>query len=516
MFTHAIFLGLSLLLTLLFFLYGFNHYYLLYTSRRYRPPSLPPLDGDPPHIAIHLPIYNEKYVVRRLADACARMAEAYGPQRVRIVLVDDSDDDTRAEVELICREYRQAGLCIEVLRRQGRQGYKAGALQAALDGAGEEFIAIFDADFIPPADFLNRSLPYFAHDPGLGVIQTRWTHLNRDYNLVTRAVAIGIDVHFFIDQPGRYAAGCYQNFNGSGGVFRLSALRQAGGWQADTLAEDLDVSYRVQLQGYRILYLQDLPSPGEVPLTVPSYKKQQARWANGSLRTARKILPTLLTQQGLGFKKRLEALIHLTAYLVHPMMFISFLLACLATLFRVDTFRIAQLALQNTMEVSSRAAPASPLAVLQNLTWLMVFLLILLCTVAAWITPVVALRSQKLPIRRNLFSLVTLFLLGCGVSLSNTIEAGKALFTRRSYAFKRTPKYAVQTRGEGWRDKKYQVPLDFVSLLELAVMGLGLTAIGYAIWRENFAVLVILIPYTAAYSFVGVLTLLQSRQGAGA
>ena len=175
------------------------------------------------------------------------------------------------------------------------------------------------------------------------VIQTRWTHINRNYNLLTRAIAIGIDVHFLIEQAGRYAAGCFQNFNGSGGVLRKRALMEAGGWQSDTLAEDLDASYRIQIQGYRILYLKDLQSPGEVPPTVPSYKKQQGRWACGSLRTAKKLLPTLMPNHNLGFRKRLQAFIHLTGYMVHPLMFTSFVLACLATLLRVDSFRVADI-----------------------------------------------------------------------------------------------------------------------------------------------------------------------------
>ena len=177
----------------------------------------------------------------------------------------------------------------------------------------------------------------------MGIIQSRWTHTNREYNSLTKAIAIGIDVHFLIEQTGRYASGCFQNFNGSGGVLRKKALLEAGGWQADTLAEDLDVSYRIQLQGYRFLYINDLQSPGEIPPTVPSFKKQQGRWANGSLRTARKVLPTILSNRKLGLKKRVEAFIHLTGYMVHPLMFISFVLTFSATLLSVNSFRIAHI-----------------------------------------------------------------------------------------------------------------------------------------------------------------------------
>ncbi len=515
MFMQVAFMSLSLLLTLLFFLYGFNHYYLLSAARWYRSPDVDDTPGHRPQVSIHLPVYNEKYVIRRLAAASARMAEEYGAERVKILILDDSDDDTSVEIDKVVEEYTKKHLQIEVLRREGRQGFKAGALQTALDTTEEEFIAIFDADFIPPADFLVRTMPHFAQDERLGIIQSRWTHINRDYNLITKAIAIGIDVHFFIDQAGRYAAGCFQNFNGSGGIIRKKALLEAGGWQADTLAEDLDASYRIQLQGYRVLYLADLQSPGEVPLTVPSFKKQQGRWACGSLRTAKKILPILLPNRKLGIKKRLQAFIHLTGYLVHPLMLSSFVLACLATLCRVDTFRVALPISPVPFSGGRETMRAVAAVALQNLPWVLLGSMIVLCTVAAWITPIVTLRIQDLAVSRNLSSLLVLFLLGCGMSLNNTIEAGKALLTNRNWAFKRTPKYAIQHGMEEWRDKKYQVPLDSVCFLELACVCLGVSAMGYAVWRSNFGVLLILAPYTVAYAFVCLLTIRQSRQEGG-
>jgi len=517
MLINFVFLSFSLTLTLLFFLYGFNHYYLIIAARRYKSPKLQPdSSGYRPRVAIHLPVYNEKYVLRRLVEACAGMAEEYGVERVHILIIDDSDDDTAEMVNEVVEDYSEKHFRIEVLRRGCRQGFKAGALQAALDQTEEEFIAVFDADFIPPPDFLVSSMPYFLHEESLGIIQCRWTHTNRNYNVLTRAIAIGIDVHFLIEQAGRYTAGCFQNFNGSGGILRMKALRQAGGWQSDTLAEDLDASYRIQIQGYRILYLKDLHCPGEVPPTVPSYKKQQGRWACGSLQTAKKLLPILLANRGFGFKQRLEAFIHLTGYLVHPLMFFSFVLACLATFLRVDILRLgniaAMLSSSVTGDVTTTPASLSP----RYLVWSLAGLLIVLCTVAAWIPPVVAMREQPLTWWRKISSFTVLFLLGCGVSLSNTIEAGKALLTNRNWVFKRTPKYAVQYGNEKWRDKRYQVSLDFVCFLELAFVCLGVGAIADAVWHSNFGVLLILVPFTAAYAFVSTLTILQSRPGGGA
>jgi cellulose synthase/poly-beta-1,6-N-acetylglucosamine synthase-like glycosyltransferase len=323
MLLQSIFFSLSLLLTLLFFLYGFNHYYLLSAARRYKKPVLPDPLTPCPNVSIHLPIYNERYVIRRLITACAAMAEVYGDEKVNIKILDDSTDDTRQEVDRIVEEYSHTKLRVEVIRRADRTGFKAGALQAGLEQTTEEYIAIFDADFIPPPDFLLRTLPYFVNDDHVGIVQCRWTHLNRTYNPLTKAIAIGIDVHFLIEQTGRFAAGCYQNFNGSGGVLRKQAILEAGGWQADTLAEDLDLSYRLQSKGYGILFILDLPCPGEIPPTVPSFKKQQGRWACGSLRTARKLLPAILRDPGLSFKMKLQSLIHLTGYMLHPLMLFS-------------------------------------------------------------------------------------------------------------------------------------------------------------------------------------------------
>jgi cellulose synthase/poly-beta-1,6-N-acetylglucosamine synthase-like glycosyltransferase len=516
LYVQIIFLTLSLFLTFMFFLYGFNHYFLLSVLRRYHTPPISPSAAlKRPFVSVQLPIYNERYVIRRLVDACAGMVDQYGRENAEICILDDSNDDTAQLVDEIVSEYARKKYNIHAQRRPDRLGYKAGALQIALENTPAEFITIFDADYTPPADFLLRTIPYLLQDEMLGIVQSRWSHLNRYYNRVTSAVAIGIDVHFFVEQTGRYATRCFQNFNGSGGVLRKSALVEAGGWQADTLAEDLDASYRMQIAGYHVLFLKDLPSPGEVPPTVPSFKKQQARWANGSLRTAKKLLPSILLNRKFKLYQRLEAFIHLTGYLLHPMMFISFLLASLGVIFGVDTFLIHSHMLT---PVGGAFAAFDPVTAnrLRNLTWGVLDSMILLSMVAAWLSPLVTLMLQKLPIRKNVLGLLVLFLLGSGISVSNTVEAGKALFTNRQWEFKRTPKYANIKGKESWRNRRYQVPLDFVFLLELASVGLGLTAIIVAILHFHFTVLALLVPYTASYIFITVLTFKQSQpQAAG-
>jgi cellulose synthase/poly-beta-1,6-N-acetylglucosamine synthase-like glycosyltransferase len=495
----------------MFFVYGFNHYFFLSVLRRYQTPQISPECATRrPYVDVQLPIYNERYVVRRLVEACTHMVEQYGIDNAEISILDDSNDDTVQIVDEMISEYSQKNFHIHAQRRSDRQGYKAGALQIALENTKAEFIAIFDADYTPASDFLEQTIPYLLQDEELAVVQSRWTYLNRSFNQITKAVAIGIDVHFFIEQTGRYATRCFQNFNGSGGVLRKSALLEAGGWQSDTLAEDLDASYRMQIKGYHVLYLKDLHSPGEVPPTVPSFIKQQGRWANGSLRTARKLLPAILSNRKFKFYQRLEAYIHLTGYLLHPMMYISFLLACFGTIFNVDTFLV-----HSHMLTPLGGAFASFDLITANkihdLTWGILDLMILLSMVAAWLSPLVTLKLQKLAIRKNLIGLIVLFLLGSGISVSNTIEAAKALFTNRNWEFKRTPKYANLLAKEGWRNHKYQIPLDFSFLLELASVILGLIATIFAIFHVHYAVLLILIPYTSSFIFISLLTYQQSR-----
>ena len=512
MIIQAVLISLSLIFTLLFFLYGFNHYYLINAARYYKSPSLPDQCLARPGVSIHLPVYNERYVIHRLVAACADMAQAYGIEKVNILILDDSDDDTTLEVDKVVEKYLEKHHHIEVLRRGNRDGFKAGALQAALNRTEEEFIAIFDADFIPSEDFLLHTIPYFVQDERLGIIQSRWAHLNRDYNLLTKAIALGIDVHFLIEQTGRYAAECFQNFNGSGGVLRKKAILEAGGWQADTLAEDLDLSYRMQGRGYKILYLKDLQSSAEVPLTVPSFKKQQGRWACGSLRTARKILPTLLQNRELQWKQRLQAFIHLTGYMLHPLMLFSFILLCVLTLYGLNSSTITHINFLFPSGFDWEAIKAAAALAIQYLVWDILILLIAICAVAPWVSAILTLKTQNLSVLRNLFSLLILFLLGYGVSMSNTIEAGKALLTNRNWAFARTPKYAsMQHEGE-WKTKKYQTPLDFVWALELALIVFGGITIGFAVRHSNFGILLFLAPYTAAYAFVFSLTIIQSRK----
>ncbi len=509
---QAVLVSLSLFVTLFFFLYGFNHYYLIYSAHSYKAPALPDQTLVRPRVSIHLPIYNERYVIRRLVDACANMAQAYGIEKVNILILDDSDDDTSHEVDQVVKGYLEKGLHIEVLRRGNREGFKASALQAALNRTEEEFIAIFDADFVPPADFLLRTLPYFVNHESLGIVQSRWAHLNRDSDLLTQAIAHAIDVHFLIEQPGRYTAGIFQNFNGSAGVLRKKAILAAGGWQADTLAEDLDLSYRMQILGYRILYLRDLECPGEIPPTIPNIKQQQSRWACGALRTARKILPGLLRDRKIGLGQRLQAVIHLTGYMIQPLMVISFMLSLFDAFWGANIFRTPPVTSSIPLSDIFWATGVTSIIFLQNLAWLSLVPLIVLCTLAPWISLLSTLKLQHFPLVRNLASLLVLLLLSFGISLSTTRGVGRGLFTNRAWEWTRTPKYADLQNRQAWRQSKYQIPRDLLWVLELVFIILGLWAIVTALQNMNFNDLLILVPFTFSYGFVFLLSIMQTRK----
>ena len=512
MILQLLFLAFSLVLSLLFFVYGFNHYYLQNAANRYRSTPFPKYPLALPAVSIQLPVYNEKNVIRRLVTACAVMVEVYGKEKASIFILDDSDDDTVLEVDRIVQELKTKQFHIETLRRNNRNGFKAGALQAALNRTEEEFIAIFDADFVPPPDFLQRALPYFDHNQYLGIVQGRWTYLNKNFSLLTQAISHAIDVHFLIEQPGRFAAGIFQNFNGSGGVLRKKAVIEAGGWQADTLAEDLDLSYRLQMLGYRILYLKDLVCPCEIPPTVPSFKLQQGRWACGSFQTALKILPQLVQNAKIGFKQRLQAFIHLTGYLIQPLMVISFVLACLAALMGVNSSHGPNLFIARSTPGVFFTTRVASLIFLQNLFWAFLIPFIVLCTIAPWISLVLTLKGQNLSLVRNLASLLLLLLLCFGISLSTMRGVLRALFTSQSREWIRTPKYADSQDRKDWQKDNSQLPYDSLWLWELVFVIMGLWAIVDTFLQRNLSGLFVLIPFTISYAYIFIFSFPRSRK----
>lgn len=438
------------------------------------------------------------------------MARTYDKDRVHIMILDDSDDETSSIIDDEVNHYRTVGFHINVIRRRSRDGAKAGALQNALEQTVEEYVAIFDADFIPKSDFLLQTVPIVVHDPKIAIVQTRWDHLNHDYNSVTKAISLGIDGHFFIDQPSRYSSGWLLNFNGSGGLIRVKALTEVGGWDDDTLAEDLDVSYRIQLQGYKIHYLRDYSVPGEIPPTISSFKRQQGRWACGSLQVARKMIPSLLRNKT-GKMIKLEGLLHLTYYIVHPLIFTSFLLASLSAILNLDVIGIPRPdsipAGDSMVQIISTIVSES---ILQYPILVLFGSIIVVSWSAAWMFYITTLRLKGESIRGNLLNLIMIGFIGYGISVSNTIQALKAL-RKRKYPFMRTPKYAVRVSGDTWKNKRYHVPLDVTIVAETAAIILGALGIIVAISNSNYGIIPILALYVTAYGLVAGLTLFSSQ-----
>ncbi|MDG7021286.1 MAG: glycosyltransferase [Nitrososphaerota archaeon] len=496
-----IILGVSILLSISFFVYGINTLHLTRRARRYSQPSQAGLTSRP-QVAVHLPVYNEYYVADRLLGACARMADRYGRALVRVCVIDDSDDETRQKLDDLVRRYSDEGYRVEVLRRGTRAGFKAGALQAALEKTDERFVAVFDADFAPTEEFLDRTVPFMLQDEKVGFVQCRWTHFDRGYNMVTETIAIGIDAHFLLEQPGRWSSGYLMNFNGSAGLLRTSAIVSAGGWNTDTLAEDLDLSYRMQLSGFKPVYLKDVKVPAELPPTITSLKRQQGRWARGSIQTARKVWPTVYASKKLSFRQKFEAFVHLTYYMVHPLMVASFVLALLAVFLNVNVISYA-------VKVTVPKTALGTLS-LEVVPWAVFTLMIFLSTISVLYYCVEAVRTQKLGILRNIKQIFLLVIIGYGISVSNSVSALSGLLSSKTGVFLRTPKYAITSKDGSWRGKKYQLPLNRETVFETIASAVGVVALVYAVTENNLGIIPILAVYVAGYLLVLVMTFSQS------
>ena len=313
--------------------YGMHRYvlvFLYYKNKKKR--TTEPLGhfADLPRVTVQLPIFNEQFVVDRLLDSICRLN--YPLDKLDVQVLDDSTDETIAVARGLVNHYAAEGFPITYHHRTNREGFKAGALAEGLKTSQGEFVAIFDADFVPPEDFLLRTIHYFT-DPKVGMVQTRWTHINRHYSFLTEVEAILLDGHFVLEHSGRARSNVFFNFNGTAGVWRRQAIDEAGGWQHDTLTEDTDLSYRAQLKGWKFVYLQDVECPAELPVEMTAFKTQQARWAKGLIQTSKKILPRVLKSKE-RFHVKLEAWYHLTANLSYPLMIVLSVLLLPAMIIR--------------------------------------------------------------------------------------------------------------------------------------------------------------------------------------
>jgi len=464
--------------------YGWHRYYLVYVYMRHRdrqPVPTGDLASLPP-VTIQLPIYNEMYVADRLIDAVCEID--YPRELLEIQVLDDSTDETQSVAERAVRRQAARGLDIQYIHRADRTGYKAGALEAGMAVARGEYIAIFDADFIPPADFLRRALPFFA-DAAVGMVQARWGHINQDYSLLTKIQSILLDGHFVLEHGGRNRAGYFFNFNGTAGIWRGQAIRDAGGWQHDTLTEDLDLSYRAQLRGWRFVFLPDLIAPAEVPVEMNAFKSQQHRWAKGSIQTCRKVLPRILASNlPLGVKA--EAFFHLTANFNYPLMCVLSVLMAPSMVIRYNMGWYEMLLIDIPLFFAATASVANFYMVCQRELH------------ADWVT-----RVKYLPF---------LMSIGIGLAVNNTRAVFEALFNTQS-EFTRTPKYRVETPTDEWIGKKYRQSFVVQPMIELA-LGLYFTAtVFYALGNGIYGTLPFLVLFQIGFLYTGLLSLIQQYAG---
>ncbi len=481
-------LSVYLVLMLVLALFA-SHAYLMVALYRRRKHRTPLLDAPAvwPVVTVQLPIYNELYVVRRLIESVCALD--YPKDRLEIQVLDDSTDDTRLIVTELVDEFGLAGIDIKQINRSDRSGFKAGALRAGLEVARGEFIAIFDADFVPSPDFLRRTLPPLLRDSGIAFAQARWGHLNRTCSILTEVVAVGLDAHFVIEHGARNAHGLFINFNGTAGVWRKAALIDAGNWDMDTLAEDIDIAYRAQLRGWRTVYLNDVVCDAELPAEVHGLKIQQYRWAKGTIQTAKKLLPAVWGNRTLSLLTKWEATTALTIHLVFPVMLLLFTLVWPVLHVKVN-------------QESTR----------------MYFAAMSVFIVFAGSYPLLYAYGQKEIAGRwqwRLLFLVPLFLAySVGMSVVNTRAVLSALANRQS-PFLRTPKFMLDDRTRGWGGKMYRGTIDATGLVELALAAYFAAAIWYAIvlWEFGFVPL-LLLPFVG-FAWIGGLSALQGFGSTG-
>ena len=449
-------------------LYGLLGFLTLQLFLRYRHTQAdpPPIPHEWPFVTVQLPVYNEREVVERLINAAAALD--YPPDRLQIQLLDDSTDDTTARAAACVALHRARGLDITLHHRPGRQGFKAGALAAALADARGEFIAIFDADFVPEPSFLRLTIPYLAADSGLGAVQARWGHLNAADSPLTGAQAIALDKHFAVEQVVRHRADCFPKFNGSAGVWRRACIDDAGGWQADTLCEDLCLSTRAVLRGWRFHFADDVVAPAELPATVLAYKNQQARWATGARQCRPKYAAPIGRAPNRSLLARLYALLSMSAYSAHLLLLLVLLV-------------------QLPLLLSGYRLPS----------WLILF------SVLGLGQPVLFLLAQQVLYRdwpRRARHMPALLLLAVGTAPSNTWAVLRGLFGR-TFTFTRTPKgahrsYQLRTGGMVWVEAAFAIYSSVVLLLALLTHNagavflplLGVLGFGYVAlraWHES-------------------------------
>jgi len=463
-------------------LYGAHRYvivYLFYKHRKNVPQPARRFESLP-RVTVQLPIFNELYVVERLLDGVSKLD--YPRELLQIQVLDDSTDETRGITEAEVLRLQAEGFDIEHVHRIDRTGFKAGALAAGLDTCKGDFVLILDADFLPTPNLLQETVHFFT-DPGIGMIQSRWGHLNRTYSLLTRVQAMFLDGHLVLEQTARSRAGRFFNFNGTAGLWRRSCIESSGGWQHDTLTEDLDLSYRAQIKGWRFVYLADLVTPAELPAEINGFKSQQHRWTKGSIQTCKKLLPAIWRSH-LPILIKLEATAHLTSNFAYLLLaFLCILLHPISGGLGSGMWRTLLLDIPIFVAASLSACVFYVCAqrILYPRTWM-----------------------------KEILLLPLLLALGIGLAINNARAVLEALFNHSS-EFTRTPKYGIVRKNQSWRATRYTALKSAIPLMELSFALYFSMVLLEAMFRNQWGSVPFLLLFQGGFSYVGLASIAQWR-----
>ena len=477
-FTQLVF-DLFIICAILITAYTCNFYYLVFLANK-RNRVLPTVDLGTPSVTIQLPIYNEKYVAKRLVDAVCNLD--YPKDQMNIMVLDDSDDDTVDLLAKTVKYYKTQGFQIEHIRRGTRKGYKAGALKHAMQITDSEFVAIFDADFIPPIWFLKRAIPHFSK-PNIGLIQCRWGHVNENYSTITQVQALSIDFHMLIEQKAKSDSHLFMNFNGTAGIWKRDCIEDAGGWHTATLVEDLDLSYRAQIKGWKCVFLPDIVVDAELPAQMNAAKRQQFRWAKGSIQCATKLLLDISVQRKISVETKIQAFIQLTRHIVYPLILIQFLAMPILLAGQVNLYVVSFLP-AITFATYLAMGPGAYVLIIRNMygkTW--------------------KSKAKLLP---------ALLVYNAGMSVNNTVAVFDALFGRKN-EFLRTPKYGIIKKDDDWKGKAYNLPFTQTTLLELFFGVYGTLAIFISIFSNNPVFVPIIAIQTIGFFYIAYMGLSHTQ-----
>lgn len=477
--------GLYLTALLALGMFGVHKFYLVRMFKKYRKmdPPPPPIPEEWPQVTVQLPIFNERYVVKRLLRSIVSLD--YPKDKLHIQVLDDSNDETVKITGRMVRLLQSKGFHIDHVRRENREGFKAGALSYGVRQTDSEYIAIFDADFVPNPDFLKQTIPHIML-PGIGMVQTRWGHINRNFSMLTRLQGIFLDAHFIIEHLARNRSGRFFNFNGTAGVWRKQAILDAGDWQHDTLTEDLDLSYRAQLAGWKFRYLPDVVTPAELPAEMNGYKNQQHRWAKGAVQTALKLIPAIW-RSDFPFHIRMEAIVHLSNNF-------AYLLMAIPAILLVPVVKI--------------------MAEMGEVPWKLVFIYITIfftATISVFVYYSVAIKQSQGKLWPDILYLPILMGLGVGLSLNNGRAALEALFGHQT-EFKRTPKFQLEGKKGTWRRKLYKPKRDYQHVLEIMVASYFSYGLMYFAAQEIYYSVPFFLLFVFGFAYIGLSSLIGQRQ----